>query len=93
MKMRVRHGLRGFTSGACGGHSGLGRVASFKCRPAGAICCLTPGSLGHRFPLHYPVLSTGNIFVDHGFNISCNIDWALPHNHSLSLLTLPLLHL
>lgn len=35
-----------------------------------------PSEFVNEYPLHHPDLSSGNIFVDEGFNISCIIDGA-----------------
>lgn len=44
------------------------------------------GDFENRFPLYHPDLSTGNIFVDDDFNITCIIDWAFSSTVPMSTL-------
>ncbi|EDN90806.1 predicted protein [Sclerotinia sclerotiorum 1980 UF-70] len=53
-----------------------------------------PSEFVNEYPLHHPDLSSGNIFVDEGFNISCIIDGAFCSTVPMPiLLTTPKLEL
>ncbi|PVH75188.1 hypothetical protein DL98DRAFT_427920, partial [Cadophora sp. DSE1049] len=45
-----------------------------------------PGDFENGYPLAHPDISTSNIFVDSGFNITCVIDWAFSSTVPISTL-------